>query len=79
MLVVPMRCTEEASTRHWVVSLTNMTLNKVVLPAGESVYQAAKGQPVPPQRWPTEFHYIHMWMGALIRPTPRTSCVSTAS
>ena len=73
MLVVPMGCTEEESTRHWVVSLTNMTLNKVVLPAGESVYQDAKGQPMPPQRWPTE------WMGALIRPTPRISCVSTAS
>ena len=57
-LVVPMGCTEEESTRDWVVSLTNMTLNKVVLPAGESVYQDAKGQPMPPQRWPTEFHYV---------------------
>ena len=35
-----------------------MTLNKVVLPAGESVYQDAKGQRMPPQRWPTEFHYV---------------------
>ena len=58
VLVVPMGCTEEESTRHWVASLTNMTLNKVVLPAGESVYQDAKGQPMPPQRWPTEFHYV---------------------
>ena len=58
VLVVPMGCTEEESTRDWVVSLTNMTLNKVTLPAGESVYQAAKGQPMPPQRWPTEFHYV---------------------
>ena len=58
VLVVPMGCTEEESTRHWVVSLTNMTLNKVVLPAGESVYQDAKGQPMPPQRWPTEFYYV---------------------
>ena len=58
VLVVPMGCTEEESTRHWVVPLTNMTLNKVVLPAGESVYQDAKGQPMPPQRWPTEFHYV---------------------
>ena len=58
VLVVPMGCTEEESTRHWVVSLTNMTLNKVVLPAGESVYQDAKGQPMPPQRWPTEFHHV---------------------
>ena len=41
-----------------MVSLTNMTLNKVVLPVGESVYQDAKGQPMPPQRWPTEFHYV---------------------
>ena len=58
VLVVPMGCTEEESTRHLVASLTNMTLNKVVLPAGESVYQDAKGQPMPPQRWPTEFHYV---------------------
>ena len=47
VLVVPMGCTEEDSTRDWVVSLTNMTLNKVVLLAGESVYQDAKGQPMP--------------------------------
>ena len=39
---VPMGCTEEDSIRAWVASLTNMTLNKVVLPAGESVYQDAK-------------------------------------
>ena len=58
VLVVPMGCTEEESTRHWVASLTNMTLNKVLLPAGESVYQDAKGQPMPPQRWPAEFHYV---------------------
>ena len=58
VLVVPMGCTEEESTRHSVVSLTNMTSNKVVLPAGEGVYQDAKGQPMPPQRWPTEFHYV---------------------
>ena len=58
VLVVPMACTEVESTRDWVVSLTNMTLNKVTLPAGESVYQDAKGQPMPPQRWPTEFHYV---------------------
>ena len=58
VLVVPMGCTEEESTRHWVASLTNMTLNKVVLPAGESVYQDARGQPMPPQRWPAEFHYV---------------------
>ena len=58
VLVVPMGCTEEESTRDWVVSLTNMTFNKVTLPAGESVYQDAKGQPMPPQRWPTEFHYV---------------------
>ena len=75
VLVVPMGCTEEESTRDWVVSLTNMTLNKVVLPAGGGVYQDAKRQPMPPQRWPTDFN----WMGALSRPTPRTSCVSTAS
>ena len=38
--------------------LTHMTLNKVILPAGESVYQDAKGQPMLHQRWPTEFHYV---------------------
>ena len=58
VLVVPMGCTEEESTQDWAVSLTNMTLNKVALPAGESVYQHAKGEPMPPQRWPTEFHYV---------------------
>ena len=58
VLVVHMGCTEGESTRDWVVSLTNMTLNKVALPAGESVYQDARGQPMPPQRWPTEFHYV---------------------
>ena len=51
-------CTKEESTRNWVASLDNMTLNKVVLPAGVSVYQDAKGQPMPPKRWPTEFHYV---------------------
>ena len=58
VLLVHMGCTEEEWTRDWVASLTNMTLNKVVLPAGESVYQDARGQPMPPQRWPTEFHYV---------------------
>ena len=38
VLVLPMGCTEEESTRDWVASLTNMTLNKVALPVGESVY-----------------------------------------
>ena len=41
-----------------MVSLTNMTLNKVVLPAGESVYQDANGKSMPPQRWLTEFQYV---------------------
>ena len=58
MLVVPMECTEEESTRDSVASLTNMTLNKVALTAGESVYQDAKGQPMPPRRWPMQFHYV---------------------
>ena len=53
VFVVPMGCTEEESTRGWVASLTSMTLNKVALPAGESVYHDAKGQAMPPQRWPT--------------------------
>ena len=53
-----MGCTEEESTRDWGVSLTNMTLNKIVLPARDSVYQDTKGKPMPPQRWPTEFHYV---------------------
>ena len=58
VLVVPMYCTEEESTPKWVASLYNMTLNKLVLPGEESVYQDAKGQPVPPEIWPTEFHYV---------------------
>ena len=43
VLVVPTGCTEGKSTRDRVVWLTNMTLNKVVLPAGDCVYQDAKG------------------------------------
>ena len=58
VLVVPLGGTEEESTRDWVTSLDNMPLNKVVLPAGESVDRDAKGQPMPTQRWPTEFHYM---------------------
>ena len=58
VLVIPMGCTEEESTEDLEASLTNMNLNKVVLPAGESVYQDARGQPIPPQRWRTEFHYV---------------------
>ena len=44
--------------KDWVVSLTNRTLKKVVLRAGESVFQDAKGQPMPAQRWPTEFGHV---------------------
>ena len=58
LFVVIMGCTEEESTRDWVASLDNMTLSKVVLPAGESIYQDAKGQPMPPQRWQREFYYV---------------------
>ena len=58
VVVVPMGCTEGESTRAWVASLRNMTLNKVVLPAGERVYQDAKGQPMAAQRWPTKFHCV---------------------
>ena len=58
VLVLPMGCTEEEPTLDGLASVTNMTLNKVVLPAGESVYQDARGQPMPPGRWPTEFHYV---------------------
>ena len=42
VVVVRMGCTEEESTRQWAALLTNMTLNKVVLPAGESVYKDGK-------------------------------------
>ena len=47
VLGVPKGCTKEDSTRDWVASLTNMTLNKFFLPAGESVYWDAKRQPMP--------------------------------
>ena len=39
-------------------SLTNITLNKVFLPAGHCVYQDPKGQPMPPQRVPMKYHYV---------------------
>ena len=58
VLFVPMASTEVERTRDWVASLTNMTLNKVVLPAGGGFYQDAMGQPMAPQKWPTEFHYV---------------------
>ena len=75
VLVVPMGCTEEESSRDWVVSLTNMTLNKVVLPAGESI-RPLRDSPCHPRDGQRN---SAMWMEALNRPTPRTSCVSTAS
>ena len=59
VFVGPMGCTEEESTRDWVASLDNMTWNNVVLAAGESVYQDARGRPMQPQRWPTEFDYMN--------------------
>ena len=55
---MPMGWTEEESTPDRVASLTNMTLNKVVLPAGEIVYHDAKGLPMPLQRRPPEFDYV---------------------
>ena len=58
VFVVPMGCNEEEGIQDWVASLNNMTLKKVVLPAGDSVYQDAKRQPMPPQRGPTEFPYL---------------------
>ena len=41
-----------------MASVDNINRNKVVLPAGESGYQDAKQQPMPPERWPTEFQYV---------------------
>ena len=35
-----------------------MTLNRVVLSSGESVQQDSKRGPMPPRRWPTQFHYV---------------------
>ena len=35
-----------------------MSLNRVVRPPGESIYQDAKGQLMPPQRWPMDLHYL---------------------
>ena len=58
VLVVSIGCTEEESTQHGMTSLDNMTLNNVIVPAGGSVYQEAKSQPMPPQRWPTDFHNV---------------------
>jgi len=58
VLVVPMGPLEEESTRDWVLSLETMTLNKTTIPEGESVYQDAMGQALPPQRWRTSFHCV---------------------
>ena len=58
VFVVPNGCTEDENSGNPVASLDSMTLNKVVIPAGESGYQDAKGQSMPPQRWPTKFHYV---------------------
>ena len=58
MLFVPMGCAEGESTGDWVASLSTMTLNKVPVSAGEGVHQDARGQPMHPQKWPTEFHYV---------------------
>ena len=74
VLVVPMGCTEEKSTQDWVASLDHMTLSKVFLPAGESVYQDGKGQAIPPRSWPTEFHYVD---GGLEQADATTSCASS--
>ena len=35
-----------------------MTLNKVVLPVQQSVYEDTKGQPMPPHKWRTESSYV---------------------
>ena len=53
----PYRLYRGGKTRDWVASLDNMTLNKVVLPAGRCAYQDAKGQPMLRQRCPTEFKH----------------------
>ena len=76
VFVVPIGCTEEAWNRDQVDSLDDMTLNKVILPAEDSVYQDAEGQPMRAQRGLTE--NSTMWMGAWNRPIPWTSCMSTA-
>ena len=57
VLVVRIGYTEGECTRDWVVSPTNMTLNMVLLQAGENVYQEAKGQPMTVQSRPTKSHY----------------------
>ena len=56
VLVLRIRYTDGERTRDCVVWLTN--LNKVVLPAGQNVYQHTKGQAMQARRWPTEFHYV---------------------
>ena len=76
VLLVSMGCTEEESTRDLVVSLTNMTLNKVTLRLERVSIRTLRDSPCHPRDGQRNFT---MWMGALNRPTPRTSCVSTAS
>ena len=63
VLVVPMGCTEGESTRHRVVSLTTMTLHKVVLPGGGRIHQDANRQPLASQRWPTVLNYVDGGLG----------------
>ena len=67
-------CTEEESTRDWVVSLTNMTLSKVA-PERVSI-RMLRDSPCRPRDGQQN---STMWIGALNKPTSRTSCVSTAS
>ena len=75
VLVVPMGCTEDERTQDWVASLTNMTLNEVVLPAREivSIRTLRDNRCHPEDRKQNST----MWIGTRNRPTPRTSCVST--
>ena len=68
VFVIPMSCTEEESTRDWVASVDNMTLNKVVQPAGESVPPDAKDSLCHPRFGQRN---SSMLMGAWNRLTPR--------
>ena len=55
--------------------LKNMSLNKVLLPAGQSVYQDAKGPHMPPRDGQQN---STIWTGACNRRMRRPPCVSTA-
>ena len=55
-----MACKEEESTQDSAVSQDNVTLNKIVLLAGERLYEGTAAELVAPQRWATNLHCVDL-------------------